>query len=127
MNRRTADRIRLLSQEMLQEHDDTRIRTLAAELRLELRKHLKQLRDRLAISEIRERRVRNGVTYDFDEMLSPAAYPSKTGSAESSKQNNAAAGEPLVTPAPASAEPQVQAKQDDILQRSNGGPEIKAN
>jgi len=129
MNRRTADRIRLLSKQLLQERDDKRISTLAAELRSELQKHLKHLRDRLAISEIRERRVRDGVTYDFDEVVNPAAPPSLEASTEKSNRGGAVAGDPpsppTVASTPAQAEPQVQAREGDPPQ--GGGPEIKAS
>lgn len=129
MNRRTADRIRLLSRELLQERDDKRILALAAELRSELQKHLKHLRDRLAISEIRERRLRDGVTYDLDEVVNPAAPPSSQASREKSNRGGAAAGDPppppVVPSTPARSEPQVQAKEGDPPQA--GGPEIKAS
>jgi len=130
MNRRTADRIRLLTKELLQQHDEKRILALAAELRTELGKHLKQLRDRLAISEIRERRLRNGGTYDFDEMLYPAANTPLADSAKKSNQLSAAAVDPpsvpLVPSPPAHVEPPVQAKEGDPPQGITGGPEIKA-
>lgn len=129
MNRRTADRIRLLSRELLREQDETRIATLAADLRSELRKHLKQLRARLAITEIRERRLRNGVSYDFDEVVNPAASPSLEASTEKSNRSGAVAGDPpsppTVAATPVQAEPQVQAKEGDPPQ--GGGPEIKAS
>jgi hypothetical protein len=131
MNRRAADRIRLLTKELLREHDEKRILELAAELRSELGKHMKQLRDRLAISEIRERRLRNGATYDFDEMLNPVPNASSADSAKKSNQLSAAAVDPpsvppLPSPPPAPAEPPVQAKEGDPPQGITGGPEIKA-
>jgi len=129
MNRRTADRIRHLSRELLREQDETRIATLAAELRSELQKHLKQLRARLAITEIRERRLRNGASYDFDEVVAPAAPPSLEASTEKSNRGGAVAGDPpsppTVASTPAQAEPQVQAREGDPPQ--GGGPEIKAS
>jgi len=129
MNRRTADRIRHLSRELLREQDETRIATLAAELRSELQKHLKQLRARLAITEIRERRLRNGASYDFDEVVNPAAPPSLEASTEKSNRGGAVAGDPpsppTVASTPAQAEPQVQAREGDPPQ--GGGPEIKAS
>jgi len=129
MNRRTADRIRHLSRELLREQDETRIATLAAELRSELQKHLKQLRARLAVTEIRERRLKNGASYDFDEVVNPAAPPSLEASTEKSNRGGAVAGDPpsppTVASTPAQAEPQVQAREGDPPQ--GGGPEIKAS
>jgi hypothetical protein len=129
MNRRTADRIRLLSRELLQEHDEKRIATLAAELRSELRKHLKHLRDRLAITEIRERRLRNGDTYDFDEIAAPGVRSTSQGFAGESNPLSVPAGDPPSPPMPsaaADAEPQAQAKEGDPP-RGTDGPEIKAS
>jgi hypothetical protein len=129
MNRRTADRIRHLSRELLREQDEKRIATLAAELRSELQKHLKQLRARLAVTEIRERRLKNGASYDFDEVVNPAAPPSLEASTEKSNRGGAVAGDPpsppTVASTPAQAEPQVQAREGDPPQ--GGGPEIKAS
>ena len=126
MNRRTADRIRHLSKELLGEQDEKRILELAAELRAELRNHIKHLRDRLAVTEIRERRLRNGSTYDEDvtsEGLKeiPPEDPSQSIMVDEDRKPPPAAPKPAV-------EPQVQAKNDsEGANNKNDETGIKAN
>jgi hypothetical protein len=145
MNRRTADHIRLLSRELLEEKDEKRILELAAELRAELKKHLKQLRNRLALSEIRERRLKNGASYDFDELMNSSAHDSAGSSEEKSNNDSSAAADPSVPPVgPAVAVPagpdvqahvqakqvqanHVQAKEGDAPEGGNGNSAVKAN
>ena len=124
MNRRTADRIRHLSKELLAEEDQKRIVELSAELRAELRNHLKHLRDRLAVTEIRERRVRNGSTYDQDLAADgadsmPADDSSPSVRVDIDPTPSAIAAKPV-------EEPQVQAKNNSENPK-NGRAGIKAN